>query len=112
MLTVKDVMNGVLLHADKFDNLSSIVRLMYQNNADAIVVREKGVPKGIITPNEIIRAFASENVDMYKTLAEDVMIALVETISHDTDIDSARSVFTNKRLKLIPVKQEYDIIGY
>jgi len=109
-LAVKDIMNGVVMHADINESLSSILGLMHRNNADAIIVREHGIPKGIITSSDIIKCLATSNKSINEIYAKDVM-SPINSIGADTGIDEARNIMSNQNLKILPVKQEYDIIG-
>jgi CBS domain-containing protein len=109
-LMVKDVMNGVIFHVNIDESVSTIMRYLYLYNADAVIVRQGGVPKGIITAVEIIKAFVDTNKNPNEMQAKEVMSPIV-SIDHDADIDSAKSFMTHQHLRYLPVKMDYDIIG-
>ena len=103
-------MNGILMHADKAVQMTEVIGLIYRNNADAVVIRENGIPKGLITPMDIVQLFAL-NKDPGATLAGEVMNSPIISVEHNADVAVARDMMTNQNLKVLPVRMEYDIIG-
>ena len=110
-LTVRDVMNGVLLHSDVYENLFNVMGLLYRNNGDAVVVRENGAPKGMITSSDIVKTLARIDKSPKEILAREAMTSPILAVEHNADITTARDIMTNQNLRMLAVRQEYDIIG-
>ena len=110
-MQVKDIMNGTILHADKEERLDEIIRLLYEYNADAIIIRNEGIPEGIITTKEIIKGFALHKKNPSEIKAKEVMTTPIPSIDHDTDTASAKEIMQKMKVNNIPVKMELDIVG-
>jgi CBS domain-containing protein len=111
LFIVEEHMNGVLLHADKNDSIVNIARLMYRNNADAVMIRENGIPVGLITYKELLTGLISFINDPEALTVEQIMKTPLVTIEHDEEISSAWELMRSKELEHLPVKKERDIIG-
>ena len=110
-LRVEHIMNGVLMHADHNESLSYITKLLVGNNANAVIVREKGIPIGIITARDIVTSLVESDRDPDQILAKEVMTAPIISVDHDTNITSARDVMVGNALSKLPVRNEVDIVG-
>jgi predicted transcriptional regulator len=111
MFIVADHMNGVLMHADKNESVVNIARLMYRNNADAVMIRENGVPVGLITNKELLSGLISFITDPEALSVEKIMRTPLLTIEHDEEISSAWELMRSREVEHLPVKKDRDIIG-
>jgi CBS domain-containing protein len=111
LFAVEDCMNGVLLHADKNETIVEIARLMHRNNADAILIRDNGVPIGLVTSKELLDGLFAFITTTKPLLGENIMRTPLITITHDEDISSAWELMRGKDIEHLPVKKEEDIIG-
>ncbi|MFH1510306.1 MAG: CBS domain-containing protein [Candidatus Woesearchaeota archaeon] len=109
ILHVHHIMNGVCMHCDVSSTLSEITCLLVDNNANAVIVRERGVPVGIITARDIVRTMVESDTDSIQ--AKEIMTSPIVSVEHDSDIVSARQVMVNNNLSKLPVKKEIDIVG-
>ena len=109
-LSVKDIMNGVLMHVDAGEKLPEVLGLMHRTNADALIVREHGIPKGIITARDIVKCLADSGKKIDEITAGEIM-SPINPVEHDMGIDEARNIMSNQKMRILPVKQEFDIIG-
>jgi len=109
-LFVADYMNGVVLHADQSESLVYLTRMIVQNNADALIIRDGGVPVGFVTSMHILRVLLHSDKPPSSIPAGDVMGPLV-SVDHKEHILNARSKMLQEGLQQIPVKKDNDIIG-
>lgn len=111
MAGVADMMNGVLFHSDKSENLIYLTRLLLDNNADAIIVRERGVPVGIVTSKDVLNGLLKMKQDPENIKAADVMSSPIVAIEHDQAVHEARELMLSHGIKKIPVRKDYDVVG-
>lgn len=104
-------MNGVLLHADKGESVLSIAMLMHRNNADAVIIRNNGVPIGMVTSKELLDGLISSLSSKNQILGQDIMRSPLVTIHHDEEVSSAWELMRGKDIEHLPVKKDEDIIG-
>lgn len=109
MLNVHHIMNGVVMHCEVSVTLPEITRLLVDNNASAVIVRERGVPVGIITARDIVRTILE--ADSEAVSAKEIMTSPIVSVNHDSDIVSARQLMMNNNLSKLPVKRDIDIVG-
>jgi CBS domain-containing protein len=109
-LRVEHVMNGVLLHADQHESLLYITRLLVENNANAIIVRDAGVPVGIITARDILKGLVVAK-DPLAVVAKEMMTTPIISIESTANITDARDVMVEQGLSKLAVAQGDDIVG-
>ena len=108
---VRHRMNGVLLHTDKHTTIIDCAKLLHENSAHAIIVRDEGMPIGIITSKDIVRAIITMDGDPEKIFAKHIMNTPITTIGHEEDITKAREIMLATGRSKVAVKKNYDIIG-
>lgn len=109
--TVAEIMSGVLLYQNADATIFEVLDIMHRNNADAIVVMHNGMPRGIITEEEIVRGLLRSRERFYDLLAMDVMRSPLLTLNHDSSIEEAKDVMFNANIAKIPVKRDDNLIG-
>ena len=108
---VRHMMNGLVFHADKSHNITHIARLLSENNANAIIVRDEGVPVGIVTSKDVIKGLINSNKKPSEILADEIMTSPVITVDHEEGMTEAREIMINNGIQKLPVKRNMDIIG-
>ena len=110
-LAVKQRMNGVVLNAEMHETLPYVAQLLFNNNANAIVIREGGIPKGIVTSKDILKALLSFEKEPEDIAASEFMTSPLITIDHDKDITEARNMMLDHSIQKLPVVQDLEVIG-
>ncbi len=110
-LGVRDMMNGILYHADIADDIIYITNLLFENNANALIIRERGVPKGIITSKDIIRALVTMDKEPSEIFAKEVMTSPIVSVNSNESVDQARVLMLERGIRKLPVQKGVDIIG-
>ena len=110
-LGVRDMMNGILYHADTNDDIVYITNLLFENNASAIIIRERGVPKGIVTSKDIIRALVTMDKEPSEIFAKEIMTSPIVSVNFDESVDQARILMLERGIRKLPVQKGVDIIG-
>lgn len=108
---VRLYMNGLHLNADADESLTSVANLLFRNNANAIIIREGGIPSGIITSKDIIRGLISIKKDPRDISAKEVMTKPMVKVHHATSIHEARELMLQARVRMLPVERDSEIIG-
>jgi len=111
LLLVKNAMNGVLMHADVNANLYQLTRLLIDGYANAIIVRQGGVPKGIVTAKDILRSLTLKNRNPGEILAGDIMSSPIVSVDHDKGLEHARRIVLESGKRKLAVRKDFDIIG-
>ncbi|MFH1850183.1 MAG: CBS domain-containing protein [archaeon] len=110
-LTVEGAMNGILLHTDTATKLPDLAKLFFENRADAVIIRERGLPKGIVTPTDIIRGLVKTEKDLKDVQASDIMSSPIVSIERHEGLSLARSIMLDTGKRKLAVKKDYDIVG-
>lgn len=86
--------------------------LMNEHKIGALVVLENGRVRGIFTERDVLRRVVAERHDPRDVPIETVMTDKVVTCHVETDLDAARNIFMQRRIRHLPVVGEDDrLIG-
>ncbi|MFH1641343.1 MAG: CBS domain-containing protein [Nanoarchaeota archaeon] len=110
-ISVKNMMNGLLLHVDKSENLANLARLLFVDKANAVIVRDGGIPIGIVTSKDILKGIIKLDRSPHSIKADEIMSSPIITVDHLDGPDNVRDVMLNSKINKIPVKKDLDIIG-
>ena len=80
--------------------------VMNHHSVGALVVLEGEQLAGIFTERDVLRRVVAEGRDPSLTRVEHVMTRNVATIRPEADVDAAREVFMQKRIRHLPVVDE------
>jgi len=90
---------------------SSLIYMMIKENIGAVVVIEKGKPVGIITEKDILERVVTPLMDVYKTLAKDVMSKPVISIEASESIKEALRLMKKNKIRRLAVTENESLIG-
>ena len=91
--------------------VSSLIYMMIKENIGAVVIIEKGKPVGIITEKDILERIVMPLMDVYKTLAKDVMSKPVISIEASKSIKEALMIMKKKKIRRLVVTENEHLIG-
>ncbi|AWS00184.1 CBS domain-containing protein [Metallosphaera hakonensis] len=111
MKRVKDVMSSPVLQVEANTTLQETCKLMLEKGVGSVVVTENGVPRGIFTDRDAVKAIASgaSAMDELRTVAtmRDLM-----TVEEDVDIVQVAKLMAEKKIRHLPVKnKEGELVG-
>ena len=91
--------------------ISSLSYIMIRENIGAVIVIEKGKPIGIITEKDILERVLTQDKDIYKTHAKDVMSTPLISIEANQPIRDALKIMNDKKIRRLAVMEEGSLIG-
>lgn len=87
-------------------------RLMTARGIGGLMVRDAdGRMAGIFTERDVLRRIVNDGRDPRATAVADVMTAPVLTISPETTVDECRRLFTERRIRHLPVVEHGELMG-
>jgi CBS domain-containing protein len=91
--------------------ISSLSYIMIRENIGAVIVIEKGKPIGIITEKDILERVLTQDKDIYKTHAKDIMSTPLISIEANQPIRDALKLMNDKKIRRLAVMEEGSLIG-
>jgi CBS domain-containing protein len=91
--------------------VSEAVDEMNRNRVGSVLVIEAGRLVGIFTERDVLRRVVGDGVDPKHTTVAEVMTSDVVTISPDATIEDTMVLFTEKRLRHLPVVAAGKLVG-
>jgi len=91
--------------------VSSLSYIMIRENIGAVIVIEKKKPIGIITEKDILERVLTQDKDIYKTHAKDVMSTPLISIEANQPIRDALKIMNDKKIRRLAVMEEGSLIG-
>jgi CBS domain-containing protein len=92
------------VHAvDPSATVREAAQLMNRHKIGALVVVERRQLRGIFTERDVLRRIVAECRDPAAVTVREVMTAEVVTCPPDTDLDTARSLVMQRRIRHLPV---------
>jgi len=91
--------------------VSEAVDEMNRNRVGSVLVIDAGRLFGIFTERDVLRRVVGAGVDPKRTTVADVMTANVVTISPDATVEDTMVLFTEKRLRHLPVVSNGKLVG-
>lgn len=114
MHTVKDVLalkGSEVVSVVAAESVLAAARLMNERAIGGLVVTDAGDMVGVFTERDILRRVVAEQLDPATTPLSDVMTRDVVTCRTDTKLDDCVAIFTNRRIRHLPVVDEDGIKG-
>lgn len=115
MTRVKDIVQtkpGNVVTVDVGASVLEAAGVMNEHRIGALVVTEAGRMAGICTERDVLRRVVAPAKDPAKTTVGQVMTSEVACCSPQTDIEEARSVMKNRRIRHLPVlNDDGDLMG-
>ena len=84
---------------------------MNRHRVGSVLVLDGGRLVGIFTERDVLRRVVGAGVDPNKSLVSEVMTSNVITISPDASIEQTMVLFTEKRLRHLPVCDNDRLVG-
>jgi CBS domain-containing protein len=114
MKKVKEIIEsrgGEVARVAKSDSVFKAAQLMNDKRIGSVVVCEDNKVVGIFTERDILRRVVAERKDVDATNVGDVMTHPCAVCSPDDDIDHCQAVFTEKRIRHLPVVEDGKLVG-
>lgn len=114
MATVSDILDrkgrgAVSMVAD--ESVLNAARLMNERGIGGIVVTDRGKIVGIFTERDVMRRVVAEQRDPATTRLREVMTSPVVTCRLAATVDEVAALFTNRRIRHVPVMEDDELIG-
>lgn len=106
MATVRDILaekGSQIVSIGKDADVLQAAVLMNDHKIGALVVTDAGNVVGMFTERDVMRRVVVERRDPARTFVREVMTTDVVCCTPDTDLDEARGVFRNRRIRHLPV---------
>jgi CBS domain-containing protein len=87
------------------------VKEMAKKKVGALIVLLNDEIKGVITEQDFTRRVILEDIDVAKTLVQDVMTHPVSIIQPEQNINEGMAIMTEKRIRHLPVIEDNKLIG-
>jgi CBS domain-containing protein len=81
-------------------------QLMNQHRIGCLVVLDDGRVSGVLSERDVLSRIVAEGRDPAQTRVHEVMTREVVCCERNTDLEEARSVFKNRRIRHLPVVDE------
>lgn len=108
--TVKDFMSTPVFQVEENTSLQEVCKLMLERGVGSVIVSKGGVPKGIFTDRDAVKA-----ISMGLSSSDPVILASttnIIAIDEETDIYDALKIMADNKIRHLPVKnKEGNIIG-
>jgi CBS domain-containing protein len=111
MATVNDILAGKGRHIVTISSQTSVFNaavLMNDHKIGSVLVMDDGRLVGILTERDILRRIVADQRDAASTRVEEVMTRDLICCELHTDIEEARSVMKNRRIRHLPVLSSED----
>ena len=92
-------------------SVADAVAEMNRHRVGSVLVIDDGRLVGIFTERDVLRRIVGAGVDPKQTLVTDVMTAGVITISPEATVEDTMRLFTEKRLRHLPVVDNGQLVG-
>lgn len=104
-MKVSEIMKKIIV-TDKNATVKEIAKIMSSKNVGSVSIVEGGEVIGIITERDVLR-----NMNRQSDKAEKIMSKNVKTIEADSEIEIAREIMVENKIKRLPVLDGEKIVG-
>lgn len=114
MPTVKDILarKGGRVHTTAPSVLVlDATRLMNEHRIGSLLVIEDGLVVGIFTERDVLSRIVAAGMDPATTRVFEAMSTPVAFCTPDMTLDDVRAIFTEKRIRHMPVLEDGQLIG-
>jgi CBS domain-containing protein len=92
--------------------VSEAIALLSDMRIGALPVVEHGSVRGIFSERDVIYSVAKQGAAALNTMVGDVMTAPALTVAPETQVLSALSLMTKRRIRHLPVVENGNLIGF
>jgi CBS domain-containing protein len=113
MATVSEILAGKGMHLITVSSQASVYHaaiMMNEQKIGSLLVLEEGRLVGILTERDIMARVVADRLDADATRVIDVMTRDVVCCRPHTDVEEARCVMKNRRVRHLPVLSEEDTV--
>ena len=107
---VKDIMTRVLISVDPSTTVYQVAKMMEQGGLGAILVKEDGAPKGIITDRDFAIKIAINKYSL-DTPVHKVASYPLQTINSNESILVAADLMSTKKIRKLVVVDDGKVVG-
>jgi CBS domain-containing protein len=108
---VENVMRSPAVTALFSDTVWSIANKIFTNNIGSVIVMSGGVPTGMITERDIVKAIVRDKKDPNKTHAQDIMSVPIVMIEAKKTARDALELMRDKGVRRLAVTRDGRLIG-
>ena len=109
-ILVSSIMTKALISVNPSTTAFQIAKMMEQGGIGAIIVKENGIPVGIVTDRDFATKIASNNLS-FDIPVEKIMSSPLITIKHDVPISAAAEMMSTKKIRKLAVSENGTIVG-
>ncbi len=110
-MKIRDIMTTEIQTAEPDDTLDEIAQMMRDQDSGVIPIVEDDELIGVITDRDIVVRCVAEGDDPSEVAADEVISGNLETVAPDDDLDTARSIMSEKQIRRLPVVEKGRLIG-
>lgn len=108
---VENVMRSPAVTALFSDTVWSVANKIFTNNIGSVIVMSGGVPTGMITERDIVKAIVRDKKDPNKTHAQDIMSVPIVMIEAKKTARDALELMRDKGVRRLAVTKDGRLIG-
>src|SRR5574338_1550722 len=109
-ILVKDIMTKSLVMVDSSSTVNADAKLMEKTKVGSVIITEKDIPVGIITDRDFAITIAAHAYPVH-TKVKQVMSAPLVHIRPDDEVWLAADLMYSRKIKRLPVLDEYKLLG-
>jgi CBS domain-containing protein len=98
-------------HVNPNDNVITALQIMADKNIGALLVLENDRLVGIFSERDYARKVILVGKNSTDTLVKDIMTPNVITVGLDSDIKDCLTMFSNKKIRHLPVVENEEVVG-
>ena len=87
------------------------VQRMVELNVGALLVREDGEVRGIVTERDYLRRVALEGRTDHEAEVREIMSSPLVVVNPGTSVDECMALMTDRRIRHLPVVEEGGVVG-
>jgi CBS domain-containing protein len=92
-------------------SIAECLRLMNESNIGSIVIMTDDKIEGLFTERAVVRNVCLQKLDIENTPVSEVMRTEIYTLGLSAPLEAAMQIFTDKRVRHIPVLEEEKMVG-
>ncbi|MFH1127025.1 MAG: CBS domain-containing protein [archaeon] len=104
-----------IMHSPTFvspsDTIEDVCKIMAKKIVGSVIVGTKDEPLGIFSERDVIFKIVAEGIDPKKAKASEYMTSPVITIDAGSAISDAQRIFSEKKIRRLPVVENKIIVG-
>jgi len=110
-ITARELVDSPIFSVDERETLIKAIKLMVENEADHIVIKDKDIIKGILTINDILKELHRQESDISNIPLYKLEYRSIPIVKADTKILDLIKVMINKNTSLLFVSYKGKIEG-